>query len=212
VQTIGSLLKSLRLKKEISLENISQETNIAPHLLKHLENDDYSHLPSNTFTKGFISKYAQIVGLSSQKALAIFRRDFIIDESGRIMPRGLVKPLDKPTFITSKIFSIFGATLLLFIILGYLFFQLKNFKNSPNIEITRPKPNTVVKGPIISIKGFVSTDSTVYVNDAIADVFPTGEFHSSVHLEQGEQIIKIKAINSQQKQTQIEIPVHVVDK
>lgn len=212
MQTIGQILKSLRLKKDITLETISKETNIAIHLLKFLENDDFTNLPSSTYTKGFITKYAQIIGLSSQKALAIFRRDFVIDESGKIIPKGLAKPLDKPTLITSKIFSIIGITAFLLIISAYLFFQLKNYKTAPNIEVIRPKPNTVVKGPIISIKGFVSIDSTVYVNDAIADVFPTGEFRSSTQLEQGEQIIRIKAINSQQRQTQIEIPVTVVDK
>lgn len=212
MQTIGSLLKSLRLKKEITLTSISQETNIAIHLLKYLENDDYTNLPSSTFTKGFITKYAQLIGLSSQKALAIFRRDFIINESGKIMPRGLAKPLDKSTLITSKIFSIVGISIFIVLITVYLIFQLKNFQTPPNIEITRPKPNAVVKGPIVSVSGFVSTDSTVYINDAIADVFPTGEFRSSTKLEQGEQIIRIKAINSQQKQTQIEIPVTVVDK
>lgn len=210
--TIGTLLKSLRNKKNITLSYISSQTNIAPHLLKYLENDEYSKLPASTFTKGFITKYAEIVGLTPQKALAIFRRDFATNESGKIIPRGLAKPLDKNTFVTSRFFSYFGFAIFILLIFFYLLLQLKNYKKAPQIDIIRPKPNSVVRGPNISVKGYATADSTVKVNSAIADVFPTGEFQIAISLPEGEQILTIEAQNSNGKTTKLEIPVIVIDK
>lgn len=212
METIGQLLKSIRLQKNIKLEEVSKQTNIATHLLDFLEQDNYANLPSSTFTKGFIVSYARVLGFSPEKALAIFRRDFTITESGKILPKGLAKPLDRPTIVTSKFLSISFTSIFIMIFLTYLFTQLKNFNSAPRIDIVRPKSNTVVRGPEISVKGFVSADSSVYVNGSIVDVFPTGEFFTNTTLASGDQVITIKAINNKNKESQTEIPVIVVDK
>jgi cytoskeletal protein RodZ len=212
VETIGTLLKNLRQKQNLSLEQVSAETKIAPHLLKFLEADDFSNLPSSTYTKGFITKYAEVVGLSPQKALAIFRRDFAITESGKIMPKGLAKPLDKPTMVTSKILTISGIMVLVVLFAGYLIYQLKTYHSAPKIEIVRPKPNSMVQGPIIPVKGYVSADSSVYVNDSIIEVFPTGVFQATAQLPPGTHTITVKAVNNQNKVSEQLIPVTVVDK
>lgn len=210
MQTIGQLLKSLREKKNLSLEDVSRETNIALHLLKNLENDDFLNLPSSTFTKGFITSYAKVLELDPQKALAVFRRDFLVGQSGKIMPKGLAKPLDRQTIITSKIMVIFFASLFIFSFFTYLFFQLKNYNAPPKLEILRPKQQSVVRGPIVSVNGFTSLDSSVFINGQMAEVYPTGEFRSNVSLASGENQIEIKAVNAKNKSTLLKIPVIVI--
>jgi cytoskeleton protein RodZ len=212
MQTIGSLLKSLRLKQNYSIKDISAKTQIAPYLLKYLENDEFENLPSSTFTKGFIVNVAKVLDLKPSKALAIFRRDFIINESGKILPRDYSKPLQKTTFITSKIISTSFVIIFFIAFFIYLFYQIKDYNSAPEIDLTRPPVNAIVKGPNIPVKGYVSADSTVYINGAIIEVFPTGLFQASTQLPAGDHIIEIKAINSRQKSTTINIPVTVVDK
>ncbi len=211
MQTIGQVLHFLRLQKKLTLALISKETNISPDLLKALEEDNYQALPSSTFTKGFICSYAKVLNFSCQKALAIFRRDFTVTESGKILPKGLAKPLDKKTFVTSKFAFSFMIFLLLSTFFIYLYVQIKNYNSSPQIDIIRPKVNTVVKGPQITVRGYVSADSSVYVNGNLVDVFPTGEFYASTQLPAGDQVITIKAINSQNKSSESKIPVIVID-
>lgn len=211
MQTIGQLLKSLRQQQQLSIDDISSRTNIASHLLGFLETDQYQKLPSSTFTKGFITSYAKVVGLPTQKALAVFRRDFIITESGKIMLKGLAKPLDKSTIVTSKLIKLSAIVFFITIFIGYLIFQLKNFHSDPTIEISRPKINAVVRGPIISVKGYVSSDSSVYVNDKLVEIFPTGEFRTTVQLPVGQQQITVKAVNSNNNISEYKIPVTVVD-
>jgi cytoskeletal protein RodZ len=212
LETIGKLLQTLRQEKNLTLDEISRQTKIAKHLLVALENDDYKKLPASTFTKGFITSFARVVGLSSDKALAIFRRDFMVSQSGKILPKGLSKPLDKPTVVTSRIFLIGAVVVLLCIFSVYLFVQLKSYNAPPSLEVSRPKLNSIVKGPIISVKGFVSSETTVYVNGNLAQVFPTGEFQASVQLPTGEQKIEVRAVDHQNKSSAKTIPVTVVDK
>jgi transcriptional regulator with XRE-family HTH domain len=211
MQTIGQLLASLRQKKGLYIRDISKKTNIAVHLLEHLEHDQFENLPSSTFTKGFITSYAKVVGLPPQKALAVFRRDFVVSGTGKIMPKGLAKPLDKSTIVTSKLVTIGVIVFFVTIFFGYLGIQLKNYHAAPEIELSRPAVGAVVRGPIIAIKGFVTGDSSVYINGNLVEIFPTGEFRANVQLPSGEQIISIKAVGSHNKLSTLEIPITVVD-
>jgi cytoskeletal protein RodZ len=212
METIGKLLKKLRQQQHLNINYISQETNISPHLITHLENDNFANLPSSTFTKGFITSYAKVVGLPSSKALAIFRRDFTVTESGKIMLKGLVKPLDKQTIITSKVLTCAAVGAFIAIFFIYLTHQFKDYNKAPEIEILKPKAHSIVKGPSVPIQGFVSADSTVYVNGNLAQVFPNGEFKAVATLPPGDHSISVKAINAQNKSCDQIIPIRVVDK
>jgi len=212
METIGTILRQLRLQKNLTIDAVSSQTNIAPHLLKFLELDEYEQLPACTFTKGFITSYAKVVGLPADKALAIFRRDFTVSQSGKIMPKGLAEPMDRKTVIGSKLMAMGGVTLGIFLFGGYLFYQLKSYQSAPKIEILKPKAYSVVKGPSIPVQGFVSADSVVYVNGKLVDVYPTGEFKAVANLPPGEQSVEIKAVSVNKKESGQNIPIKVVDK
>lgn len=66
--TIGQLLKEARQKKNMSLDDIINKTKININVLKHLENDALSELPSRPYVKGFVANYAKVVGLNSELA------------------------------------------------------------------------------------------------------------------------------------------------
>jgi len=212
MDTIGTILRKLRLSNNLTLDAISAKTNIAPQLLKHLEEDAFQYLPACTFTKGFICSYAKVVGLSSDKALAIFRRDFTVSQSGKIMPKGLAEPIDKKTIIASKLLTYIGITASLLLFSGYLFYQFRSYQSAPKIEIIKPKAYSIVKGPNIPVQGFVSADSVVYVNGNLVDVYPTGEFKAVANLPPGEHSVEIKAISTNNKSSDQQIPVKVIDK
>jgi cytoskeleton protein RodZ len=54
MKTVGQLLHAERLKKNISIEELSLATKIDGKYIEALESDRYNLLPSETFTKGFI--------------------------------------------------------------------------------------------------------------------------------------------------------------
>lgn len=67
---LGDYLKQKRLDKNYSLEKLSQKTKISVNILKCLEANDYEHMPSAAYIKGFVSSYAKVLGLSSEETIS----------------------------------------------------------------------------------------------------------------------------------------------
>ena len=66
---LGDYLKQKRLDKNYSLEKLSQKTKISVNILKSLEANDYEHLPSAAYIKGFVSSYAKVIGLALDETI-----------------------------------------------------------------------------------------------------------------------------------------------
>jgi cytoskeletal protein RodZ len=88
VPGFGTHLKVERQSRGISLEELSDATKIRLAYLEALENEDVTHLPPPTFTKGFIRSYCRHIRIDDQK--------IILDYSKRIGSDGC--SLDISTF------------------------------------------------------------------------------------------------------------------
>ena len=212
MKTVGQLLRQARTKKRKSLKKVAKETKITLKTLQALESDDFSHLPATPFVQGFIRNYAQAVKLDPGKALAVFRRDFTTTESGEIIPKGLAKPLNSPSTWGKKLMVTLFVVLVFGLFFGYATWQLRNYFSPPQLTITQPQPETVVKGPAVEVKGWVSADSSVWVNEQLAEKFPNGEFRVNITLLPGENILQVKAENRRGKTVEKKIVIEVIDK
>ena len=65
----GRYLKSIRLEKGISLEEISNETKIRMDTLLLIEKDDLAGLPVEVYVKGFLRAYARALGADEEEAV-----------------------------------------------------------------------------------------------------------------------------------------------
>ena len=59
--SFGRYLKTIRIEKGISLEQVSQETKIGMDTLLLIEKEDHEGLPAEVFVKGFLRAYARTV-------------------------------------------------------------------------------------------------------------------------------------------------------
>lgn len=66
---LGDYLKQKRTEKNYSLEKLSQKTKISINILKSLEANDFDHLPSAAYIKGFVSSYVKVLGLPMDEAI-----------------------------------------------------------------------------------------------------------------------------------------------
>ena len=66
---LGEYLKQKRVDKNYTLEKLSQKTKISVNILKSLEANDYDHLPSAAYIKGFVINYVKILGLDKDEAI-----------------------------------------------------------------------------------------------------------------------------------------------
>lgn len=69
VGLLGEYLKAKRVDKNYTLEKLSQKTKISVNILKCLEADDYEHLPSAAYIKGFVTSYVKVLSIPQDEAI-----------------------------------------------------------------------------------------------------------------------------------------------
>jgi cytoskeleton protein RodZ len=69
IDLLGDYLKRKRVEKNFSFEKFSQKTKISVNILKSLEANDFKHLPSAAYIKGFVISYVKVLGLPMDEAI-----------------------------------------------------------------------------------------------------------------------------------------------
>lgn len=70
----GVRLAAARRSRKLSLQDVSNELHLDPHKVSALERNRFDELGAPVFVKGYLRKYAEIVGLSPDTVLADYRR------------------------------------------------------------------------------------------------------------------------------------------
>lgn len=95
--SFGEKLKQERLKRSITLEQISISTKIGTRMLQALEENKFNQLPGGIFNKGFVRSYARFVGLDEDQTVAEY-----LEASGEAAPKSpadaepILSPPPKP--------------------------------------------------------------------------------------------------------------------
>lgn len=63
--SVGDMLRTEREKQGITLQEISDSTNIKKQYLEAIEKNDYDTIPGTVFVKGFIRSYGNFLGMDS---------------------------------------------------------------------------------------------------------------------------------------------------
>lgn len=199
MRTVGEILLEKRKQLGLSLEEVEKETKIRKKYLEAIEKNNFSQIVESTTVKGFIRNYSQVLGLSPENVLAIFRRDFIENEKGQIIPRGMVESLVENNFYWTPRLTV--LTVVFILIFGFLFFfvrQYLNFSSAPPLEVFSPKEGQVLEEKI-KISGKTDKDATVKIDDTLVTLSKDGSFTEEIILPRGENVVIIEAANRQGK-------------
>jgi len=79
--SIGQQLKTTRIDRNLSLDDVFKTTHIRIKYLEALEADDYSEMPSPVQGRGFLRIYAQSLGLDAKAMLAELRHQEVEEAS-----------------------------------------------------------------------------------------------------------------------------------
>ncbi len=75
MENIGKVLKEARESKNLTLDEISQETHILTRYLNAIEEENYSIVPDRIYVIGIIRKYADYLGLDGGEMVRLFMDD-----------------------------------------------------------------------------------------------------------------------------------------
>lgn len=206
---LGEKLKEERLKKDLSLEDISKITKIKPDFLEYIENCEYQKLPSASYASGFVKNYAKALGLNIEELMAIFRREYDFEKAYRVLPRGFEQ---KEGFETSRFKNkrfIFAVSLVFSVFILYILFQYRYAFINPPLEINSPFQNQIVKSSSLKVSGKTDSNSTVYINKDLVSVDQNGNFEKTITVFPGNSVVVVRSISKFLKQTEKKISIEV---
>jgi cytoskeletal protein RodZ len=204
MKTVGELLKEARLKKGFSLQEIAGLIKIRVEFLMALEGNDFAKIPQATTTKGFLRNYAEFLDLKAENVLAIFRRDFLENEKGQIIPRGMIVPLNKYTFSWNpKMTLIASVIIVVAFFVYYLANQYLSLISAPKIEIFSPLASEIIRQKQIEFVGKTDKDASLYINNEIVNLKENGEFSKKTGLINGENEVVFEAISRTGQKTRL---------
>jgi len=154
MQTLGNYLKKEREARNISLSDVADSTKISKLYLDCLENDEYSKIPGEPYVKGYISSYAECVGINEHEAIKLYNAFHTKFDNAAELKSDPLKPKKRPApaylSFRKKFWLVLALPVLLSIIIGlyYSFFQ-----NQKKIALDKnlPKPPKI-KQPVNSTR------------------------------------------------------------
>lgn len=206
---VGERLLEERLKRGLTLEDISSSTKIRKDFLAAIEKSDYKKLPSVAYAQGFIRNYAKFLKLNEKEILKLFKREIDTNKELKILPDGFSGKTDIPI----KKFKIKRAVvlicLIIFSLLGYIFFQYRYAIISPPLEILSPLENSKVFSNSLTVSGKTDSNATVFINEEPVPVDQAGKFKKEIAVFPGRTTIKISSVNRFGNKTSIERHIEV---
>lgn len=71
----GELLKSERIKKDLSIQDVAYALKLSVRIITAIENGDTEDLPAKTFVRGFVKSYADYLKIDSDAVLKQFQEE-----------------------------------------------------------------------------------------------------------------------------------------
>lgn len=204
---IGQRLRDTRMRKGLSLSDVSQNTKIKSPFLEAIENGDYSKLPSASYAQGFVRNYASFLGLPEKETLALFRREFDEEKIFRVLPTGL----SQNSFSISRFKN---STLLLIVflfisLLTFILFQYRDAFINPQIKIVSPSENSIIYTSDVTISGKTDPENLVYIENFPVSLDNEGNFTKVVSLFPGKVQITIKVVNRFNRETKVKRHIEI---
>lgn len=204
--TLGEKLKKLRSDKRIALNEISRITKIRVEYLEYLEEGRYDELPADVYVRGFLKSYGDFLGVDEQNLIKLFEKEKGINKNLKKSKNpakedSKIRPINISTFVfTPQKFALFFSIVVVLATFFYLYYQAGSLTNVPRLIIFNPETNSEVQGNLVLLEGKTDKDARVFVNEQSILTNDEGGFKENVALQDGINVIKVKAVNKFQKE------------
>jgi len=202
IKTIGTILKERRKELKLELKQVSEIIKIRVDYLAALEEGNYAIFPSEVYLKGFLKNYAKYLNISTEKALALYRRE---NERKENPNSQLVNKENSPgkqfVFTPNKIITIIAALSILAIVL-YLGSFVGQVLRKPDLKLTSPVAfeeegavSYKTDANNIELAGNVEIGSKLTINETELKLNNFEKFSKEFPLVEGPNTFLIKAVS-----------------
>lgn len=179
---LKDILKDEMRAKGLNAQKLSELTDISPHYIRALLENDLSKLPAAPYVRGYLDVIAKILEIDSEPLWQEYQKESEIKRSGETdrlpINRYAQKPFNKMALI---------ITLVVLVVVAFLIPKIADFLGRPSIEITSPPSDMYqAQQDSFALSGKISNpQDKLLVNDSEVVVSPDGSFQKQVTLSPG---------------------------
>ena len=141
--TVGSLIKSKRISKNLSIDQIAKELKIQKNILQKIENDELAENINAVFIIGHLKSYSEYLELNTSEIIANFKLQISFKKND------LVESIKRPS-VNTNMFSFIKfvpTTLIMIIFTSFYFLFIYQDKNERDYALVPDLPENYI--PII---------------------------------------------------------------
>ncbi|MFQ3547270.1 MAG: helix-turn-helix domain-containing protein [Termitinemataceae bacterium] len=152
MDTLGEKLRSARLEKGYTFDQIYRDTNIPKKYLEAMESEDFAQFPGEPYLLGFLRNYSEYLGLDSKDIISLYKT-MKIQEQPVPMEQLLRDPKPFP------LIPVIAAALVLVVIgvVTVIFMQKKPTANAESLAVRKAAEYQIASG---------SLEKRYYIGDA----------------------------------------------
>ncbi|MFI5265603.1 MAG: helix-turn-helix domain-containing protein [Candidatus Levyibacteriota bacterium] len=208
MKNISQILKEEREKKGLSIGTVVEALKIRKNFIVDIENGNFNSLPSESYAMGFVKNYAAFLGISSNRAAALFRREYESKNIEVIPKFKKTNRLPGRRFIlrSPRSYLILGVTI---VVLCYIMYQFSFLFVGPKLTLSSPENGSVVSANTVMVAGKTDPYATVTVNTEDVYVDLSGSFKTTLYVYSGNNTVTVLAKNRYGKETKKEVQIVV---
>lgn len=173
---ITEFLKETFTAHGLNDEKLSYLTNIPKRFITALRTGDFSRLPAEPYTRGYLIKISSVLKIDSAELINIYRESI-----GKKRRGGDKLPVNRFKATPLKKSWLLGTAITL-IIAGLLFFRLDAILGMPELSIVVPAETSIES---LTVEGQIKPRDTLTLNGEIVYTDDVGYFKHDVLLQPG---------------------------
>lgn len=206
-KSLPEILKDERQKKGLNLLEVSLKTQVSSQYLDKLESGDYLRLPGDIYIRQFLKRLAKFYHFSETVLINMYQKEK--DTQLAWLPPKTKTGLKNKclAWLTPKLLRRIVIGLLIFSLVGYLSWEIKNIFTPPKLMIISPLTQTITNETAITISGQTEPEALVLINQQEIIIRPDGTFSQKVDLSIGVNMFTISSEKKHSRQNIITISI-----
>jgi cytoskeleton protein RodZ len=152
VGQLGTMLRTAREDKGVSLAQAEAATMIRRSYLQALEDDEHALLPGAVYTKGFLRNYAVYLGLDPSHVLSVYHREYPENNSQDVVAPAAIKPRGTSQLVTGGTVATILLVVVVAVFATYVYRQVQSFRQAqPSAAAAAlvPTPTSIPPTPTV---------------------------------------------------------------
>ena len=195
MDTIAEIIKSNRVSKKISIEEVSKELNIQSDIIKKIESNSYTNDSDIIFLIGHIRSYSNFLDLDSDRIIKIFKKQISFNKNDTI--EKINKPIMHNQYLSLQKF--FPMTLIFVIFISFYLLFINESQKSIDYALIPDLPESyepiIEKANLNKNKDEIVKINNSLFNDEVSD-FTSANASNNTNKSDKDLTVTLKILNS----------------